>query len=214
MNRAARRYISALLAAGAAGLLLVSVRLPLWHLRMEAPQYRDAEALRVTVYPGAMRGDLREIVVLNQYIGVHIPETLPQNRWLPLALLSAAALGIGASLLPRLVRRPALAVVALGLAGSVTVAVFQARGQMHDIGHRRDAHTKLARVHDFDPPFLGTAKIAQFTVSASLGAGAYLIGAAFAAQAGASILARKCCGHCGCGEKRFNKSDLAHPAIA
>ena len=68
-------------------------RLPLWQMRMEAPQYRDEEALKVVVYPSAMRGDLNEITVLNQYIGVHIPKELPQLKWLPAALIGAAALG-------------------------------------------------------------------------------------------------------------------------
>jgi hypothetical protein len=203
-----RRYLAPALALGAAGLLLVALKLPLWHLRMEAPQYRDDEALRVTVYPGSMRGDLREIVVLNQYIGVHIPETLPQNRWLPGALAAAAGLGILGSLLPRTVRRGALAIVAFSLAGSVAIAVFQARSQMYDIGHKRDAHTKLARVRDFNPPFLGTAKIAQFTVSSSLGTGSWLIGLAFVGQlAGAAVSRRKCCGSCGCSRARSARAD-------
>jgi hypothetical protein len=158
---------------------------------MEAPQYRDQEALRVNVFAGAMQGDLREISVLNQYIGVHIPATLPQSRWLPTALLAGAALGILASIFPAKIRRVSMVVVSLCVAATVGFAVFQAKGQMHDIGHKRDAHTKLARVQDFDPPFLGTAKIAQFTVTSWLGAGAYLIGAAVALQFGAGILSRK-----------------------
>src|ERR1051325_1970716 len=92
----------------AAGFLLGALKLPLWHLRMEAPQYRDEEALRVNVFAGSMRGDLREITVLNQYIGVHIPAVLPQSRWLPPMLLAGAALGIVASLLPKILRRGAL----------------------------------------------------------------------------------------------------------
>ena len=145
-----------------------------------------------------MRGDLREITVLNQYIGVHIPAVLPQSQWLPQVLLAAAALGIGASVLPRSIRRPALGLVSIALAGAVAVAVLQARQQMHDIGHKRDAHTKLARVHDFTPPFLGTTKIAQFTVSSGLGPGAYLIGAAFALQLSAAALSRR-------GSEKTNK---------
>src|SRR5689334_12832111 len=100
-----RRNISLILAIAAAGLLAASLTLPLRHLRMEAPQYRANEALRVTVYPDRMSGDLKEIVVLNQYIGVHITEVLPQNRWLPQALLACAIAGIAAAFLPRFVRR-------------------------------------------------------------------------------------------------------------
>jgi len=81
MNNGRRaKLISLALTLPAAGLLVLSLTLPLWHLRMEAPQYRDEEALKVAVYPHALRGDLNEIRVLNQYIGVHIPAQLPQLR--------------------------------------------------------------------------------------------------------------------------------------
>jgi len=215
MNKQVQKLLPAALALVAAGLLAASLKLPLWHMRMEAPQYRENEALRVTVYPGAMRGDLREIIVLNQYIGVHIPETLPQNRWLPGAFIAAAVLGLGASVLPRGLRRVASVLVAVGLAGAIGFAVVQARRQMFAIGHKRDAHTKLARVHDFDPPFLGTAKIAQFTVSSSLGLGAFAIGGACVLQfAGAFVGGTRCCERCGCGRRRDARVGNTAEAVA
>jgi hypothetical protein len=204
MNKAIntkRTIFTISLALTAAGLLLVSLKLPLWHMRMEAPQYRDKEALRVNVFAGSMTGDLGEIRVLNQYIGVHVPEVLPQSKWLPLSLSGAAALGIIASLLPGAIRRAGLVLVSGALACLVAFAVLQAKQQMYDIGHERDAHTKMARVKDFTPPFLGTAKIAQFTVSSWLGAGAYLIGAAILVQAGAAFVA----GRAGTTRRAFSK---------
>src|ERR1051325_5264858 len=191
MSNTWRSMIALALAITAAACLAGAVKLPIWHLRMEAPQYRDQEALRVNVFAGSMNGDLREITVLNQYIGVHIPTVLPQSRWLPAVLLAAGGLGILGSILPRLVRRPALALVSLALAGAVGFAVFQAKRQMYDIGHKRDAHTKLARVQDFSPPFLGTVRIAQFTVTSWFGIGAYLIGAALALQTGAAAVSHR-----------------------
>src|SRR5688500_1536388 len=148
-----RTIITISLVLAAAGLLLGSLKLPLWHMRMEAPQYRDEEALRVNVFTGSMTGDLGEIKVLIQYIGVHVPEVLPQFQWLPLSLSGAAARGIIASLLPGAVRRAGLALVSGTLACLVAFAVIQAKQQMYDIGHERDAHTKMARVQDFTPPF-------------------------------------------------------------
>ena len=190
MNKLQRTLLALALTIAATACLAGAVKLPLWHLRMEAPQYRNEEALRVNVFAGAMQGDLREITVLNQYIGVHIPETLPQSRWLPKTLIVAGVFGILAGLLPISFRRIGLSAVSILLATAVGLAVFQARQQMHDIGHKRDAHTKLARVQDFDPPFLGTAKIAQFTVTSWLGLGAYLIGAAMTLQLGAAVVSR------------------------
>ena len=60
MNKFWRRTISIAIVAGAATLLALSLKLPLWQMRMEAPQYKDEEALEVVVFPGEMRGDLAE----------------------------------------------------------------------------------------------------------------------------------------------------------
>ena len=158
----------------AAALFIVSLKLPLWHMRMEAPQYRGEEALRVAVYPNALHGDLKELATLNQYIGVHVPPTLPEFKWLPSAILSAAMVAV-----------PVALAIALG------IAVVQANWQMRDIGHHRDHRTVLVGVQDFTPPFLGSTKIAQFEVSSALGWGAWLIGAAMTLQVTAAFLSRQ-----------------------
>ncbi len=176
------RIIPLVLALAAAALLAVSVKLPLWHLRMEAPQYRGEEALKVLVYPGALRGDLNEIKTLNQYIGVHIPSQLSQLRWLPATLWTAAALGLAVSLLPVGGRRWGLVLVPALLSVALLAAAVQAQAQMYDIGHKRDHKTKLVGVKDFTPPLLGRSRIAQFDLTSGFGAGAWLIGLAIVLQ--------------------------------
>jgi hypothetical protein len=170
-----------LLALLAGGLLAASLALPLWHLRMEAPQYQDQEALKVAVYPHSLRGDLAEIRTLNQYIGVHIPEVLPQLEWLPVLVITAALLGVGVAGLRGRARRWAGGAVPVVLALALLGAVLQAQVQMYNIGHRR-SKSELVGVQDFTPPFLGTTKIAQFTVTSGFGLGAYCIGAAILLQ--------------------------------
>jgi hypothetical protein len=54
------------LAALASILLLAALKLPLWQMRLEAPQYRDQEALQIAVHPNALRGDVKELSVLQQ----------------------------------------------------------------------------------------------------------------------------------------------------
>jgi hypothetical protein len=179
------------MAVAAAGLLLVSLKLPLWQMRLEAPQYRDEEALKIAVHPNSYRGDLRELTVLNQFIGVHVPPTLPQFKWLPMVLIAGAALGVAASFLRGPARRCVLTLVSSALVAALVLAAVQAMSQMHDIGHKRDQKTILAGMKDFTPPFLGTAKIAQFTVSSRFGLGAWLIGGALALQLGAAWLSRR-----------------------
>jgi len=129
--------------------------------------------------------------VLDQYIGVHIPPTLPQFKWLPGLLIAGAVLGIGARLLRFSIRGRALVGVSCVLAGGLALAAIQAIFQIHDIGHKRDQKTVLAGMKDFTPPFLGTTKIAQFTVTSRFGLGAWLIGGALTLQLGAAALSRQ-----------------------
>jgi copper chaperone NosL len=175
----------------ASALLLFSLELPLWQMRLEAPQYRDEEALRVAVHPNSLRGDLNELSVLNQYIGVHVPPTLPQFKWLPALLIAGAVLGFIAGLLRGVTRSRALAFVSCTVAAGLALAAVQAISQMHDIGHKRDQKTILVGMKDFTPPFLGTSKIAQFTVTSRFGTGSWLIGGALALQLGAAWLSRR-----------------------
>jgi len=186
-----RRALPVMLAAIAALLLLTSLRLPLWHMRLEAPQYRDEEALKIAVFPNRYAGDMRELSVLNRYIGVHVPPTLPQFGWLPALLAGGAAAGVAASLLTMKFRRVALALACAVIAGGVITAAVQATYQMHDIGHKRDQRTVLTGIHDFTPPFLGTSKIAQFTVNSKFGWGAFFVGGAIVLLAGAAWVSRK-----------------------
>lgn len=185
------RALPILMALLASALLLVSLKLPLWQMRLEAPQYRDQEALHVAVHPNSLQGDLRELSVLDQYIGVHIPPTLPQFKWLPGLLIAGAVVGFIASILRISVRCRALTFVSCALAVALALAAVQAMFQIHDIGHKRDQKTVLAGVKDFTPPFLGTNKIAQFTVSSRFGLGAWLIGGALALQLGAAWSSRR-----------------------
>lgn len=182
-----RRWLGIVLVLSAAALLLAALKLPLWQMRMEAPQYRGEEALRVLIYPNVMRGDLQELTVLNHYIGVHVPETLPQFRWLPLALLAAAVAGTMALFLPAPIRRRAKVGIPVALALALLSATVQAQLQMRAIGHQRDPKAAMTGIKDFTPPLLGTRKIAQFEVSSRLGLGGYFAGAAivlFLAAAG------------------------------
>jgi copper chaperone NosL len=186
-----RRIVGLLFTFTAAGLLLASLKFPLWQMRLEAPQYRGKEALHVAVHPNALRGDLKELAVLNQYIGVHIPPALPQFKWLPAVLVVGAVCGVLASLLPGVVRRRALLGGVIALVAALALAAGQARTQMRAIGHERDPKAALVGVQDFTPPFLGTEKIAQFEVSSRFGLGAWFIGAALALQLAAAGFSRR-----------------------
>ena len=201
MSRSARfSFISMACALVAAALLVSSLKFPLWHLKMESPQYQGSEALRVQIYPSSMRGDLREISVLNKYIGVRIPENLPQLRWLPVALLAAATLGLMVLALPRGAHARAWFTIAMLLSVAMLVSAAMAQWQMRRIGHERDPHAALVGVGNFTPPILGRVKVANFEITTGLGAGALLIGVGILLQVGAGFASRRRGHACGGGE--------------
>ena len=178
------------MAAAAAAFLFAALYLPLWQLRMESPQYRDQDALRVSIHPGSMRGDLKEITVLNQYIGVHIPAKLPQLDWLPIAFVASAVLALKAGFTHHPSRHRLLAASALLLVTALIASAALAQYQMYNIGHKRDAKTKLVGVKDFTPPLFGRVKVANFQISSWLGAGAYLAGTAVALELAAALASK------------------------
>lgn len=191
MNSKTRILVRMALALVAGGLLLAGLRLPLWRMRMEAPQYRGPEALKVLVRPGSLEGNLGEIKILNHYIGVTIPDSLPQTRWLPVTLWLGACLGVVAVVFPLRVRRFAVLAVAALVSGAMLFAATQAQLQMYRIGHERDPHAALRGVQDFTPPLLGSKKLAQFELTSSLGLGSVCIAGAVGILAGIGLVARK-----------------------
>lgn len=198
--------IAAALIAG--GLLVASLRLPLWHMRMEAPQYQDKEALKVFVLPGSLHGDLNEIKVLNKYIGVTVPTTLPQTHWLPVTLSIIAGLGLVAAFVPSRVRRWAAFAVATSLCAAMLIAAGQAQLQMYRIGHDRNPHAALKGIPDFTPPLLGNRKLAQFELQSRLGFGSFAIVGAVVLYAAMGFVSREK----GAGVRRIKNESFVAPA--
>ena len=163
--------------AVASGLLALTLVAPLWSTLMEAPQYRNEEALNVTVYAGRVKGDVGEIEVLNTYVGVHLPLDTPELKASPWVLGSLLFLSLALLAVPLPHRsRAALALSVLMLlicvAGS---CLLQYR--LYQMGHER-SRAIMTGVPDFTPPLVGTSKIANFTVTMRLGLGAWCYAAA------------------------------------
>jgi len=150
-------------AAAALVLLAASLVLPLWSTRMEAPQYRGEEQLRVYVYPDRVVGDLQELTTLNQYVGVELRLDGPELRLAPwafgLLVAAAAIVAVVPATRRRLASRIVFALIAATLLGGAGVLQYR----LYEMGHDR-GHTAFARVEDFTAPILGSKKIANFTV--------------------------------------------------
>ena len=174
-----------LLLIAAAALIGITLLLPLWNLMMFAPQYPDG--LRMDIYSHKLEGgrngqDVKEINVLNHYIGMHdlSNEDFTEFKWMPFSLgvlallmLRSAVHGSMASLVD--------AVVLFGYFGAFSLWSFAFK--MYSYGHNL-APGAPVKVPPFTPPLFGYQQIANFEVYSYPRAGTYLLLAA-----GASLLA-------------------------
>lgn len=148
----------------AAALTAAALALPLWGFAMAAPQY-PGETLHVRIGPTGLGGDVGEVATLQHYIGVSFPSNLPELPWARRGIAALAALMLAAAFtsgrgLGRAYRAACAAAFVLFL--TVSAAAVQAR--LYRVGHERDRHAPIRAVHDFTPPLVGPAKVANFTV--------------------------------------------------
>lgn len=169
----------------AAALTLLSLVVPLWGVRMTAPQYPD-EALMLRIDRHGIGGDVQEVETLQQYVGVRFPESLPELEWLPGMVLALTALllagaAAGSSAAARALRIATAVLFVVFLIGAA--AIVQKR--LYDVGHDRDPNAPIKAVGTFTPPLLGPTRVGNFTVWSfpHLGAGALLAAAALAGEA-------------------------------
>src|SRR5690606_31572945 len=83
-----------LLLGVAAVAVLLAIRLPLWEVRLGAPQYPEGLGLRILSHTveGVAPNDLNSINVLNHYIGMKAiePDAIPELRYMPWILAGLA----------------------------------------------------------------------------------------------------------------------------
>jgi nitrous oxidase accessory protein len=145
--------------AAAAGLAVLSAWLPLWSMTMRAPQY--PKGLRLHAYGGGMSGDLRELNILNHYIGMP-PITAPalETAIFPFGIALLAALCLIGPWHPWL-RRTAVAATLLVPVG--ILADLQWR--LYEFGHTLNP-TAPIRLKPFTPLVIGPTKMGNFVSSA------------------------------------------------
>lgn len=187
MSAARGDRLARLLCLAAGGLVLLASLFPLWQCTLRARQYPD-EPIRVVLSTSGLGGDLDELGHLNQYIGVHLPRSMPELHQIGFLLVLLSVVLIFAGLLRgsagRWARRGAALVLALGLFG--VVALGQRR--LYQVGHDRYAHAPIVGVVDFTPPVLGPAQVGNFHVLSLPALGGWLLAAALFAAGTASFL--------------------------
>lgn len=152
-------------------LLLISIFLPYWSLKLHAPQYPGG--LEAKLYVNQVTGDVSEIDGLNHYIGMKpLGEAAPLERSLSIyAIIGIALLTLGAIY----VHSPV--VLFLSIPALLYPAFFLADLYfwMWNFGMNLDQRAPLSgSIKPFVPPLLGEGKIGQFKTVATWETGLYL----------------------------------------
>ena len=168
-----------LLMIAAAACLVVTFFAPLWNLTMFAPQYPDG--LRLYIYDHALQGgnggqDVKEINVLNHYIGMHdlAEEDFTEFKWMPFVIGGVALL----------ILRAVVHGTVAALVDSTVVFFYFAAFALWSFGYKlyRYGHdlapTAAVKVDPFMPPMFGYSRIANFEVYSYPQAASYAMTAA------------------------------------
>ena len=157
----------------AAVLVALSAVLPLWSMTMKAPQY--PKGLHLYAYGTGMTGDLRELNILNHYIGMP-PVEAPalETAAFPIGIAVLVALCLLAPLHRWLGR---VAILATSITPFMILADLQWR--LYLFGHSLDPHAPI-RLKPFTPLVIGASKMGNFASSSMISSGLLCLVAAAA----------------------------------
>jgi len=169
------RTRATVLSAAAAVLVVASWWLPLWTMNLHAPQYPDG--LKMTAYGTRVEGDLKEINILNHYVGMQkIHEVpAPEMALFPYAVIALVVAALAAPFLGRRFTRLA----AIGTLAVPVVTLADLQWWLHDFGTNLDPHAPLNFIKPFTPLVIGGSKVGNFHSSTmfSWGIAAQLVAA-------------------------------------
>ncbi len=150
--------------------------LPIWHMRMVAPQYR--EGLVLHIYTNAIRGDVGKINTLNHYVGM---KAISQDDFREFGYMPQLLTFFGVmALLAAVTGRRWLAVV--GWIGFTAFAAYMFNDYvqwLYRYGHDLDPRAAI-KLQAFMPPVIGYQRMANFRVWSFPGLGTWLLGIAWA----------------------------------
>jgi nitrous oxidase accessory protein len=177
---------SAIFSLLAVALIALSFFLPLWKMTLEAPQY--PKGLRLRAYGCRIEGDLREINIINHYIGMgpihEVPA--PEMGLFPYALIALGLLSAAAPLHRRIRQLAILAVVMVAVGILVDLQLW-----LRTFGQNLNPEAPI-RVEPFTPLAIGTSQIGNFTTHSMVSWGYLgLLGAALALYLGGRVSRRK-----------------------
>lgn len=149
--------------------------LPIWTMKLWAPQYR--EGLTLTIYTNTIQGDLQKINTLNHYVGMHAitPDDFKEFRYLPQALTFFGLMALVAAL----VNRRWVAMLGWLTFTAFSAYMFNDYAQwLWHYGHDLDPRAAI-KLGAFTPPLIGYTRMANFRVLSVPGPGTVLLGLAW-----------------------------------
>jgi copper chaperone NosL len=173
---------SRLVVAVAALLLLGLFFLPMWQVRLTAPQYPEGLGMyiRVNTVEGVTETDLNNINNLNHYIGMKRiePETIPELRFMPwiVGFLIASGLAVAALGRRRILYGWFAAFALIALIGLADFWRWE-----YDYGHNIDSATAVIKIPgmSYQPPLIGAKQLLNFRAVSLPAAGGILAGLSF-----------------------------------
>lgn len=176
----------------AASLLLLGVFvLPLWSVRLIAPQYPEGLGMyiRINTVEGATENDLNNINLLNRYIGMKRidPDAIPELRIMPWIVAGIILTGLATAAFGRrrLIYAWTAAFLVIAAAGLVDFWKWE-----YDYGHNLDAETAVIKIPgmSYQPPLIGSKQLLNFTATSLPASGGLLAGLALLLALSAAFL--------------------------
>ena len=166
--------------------LLAGAALPLWRIRLVAPQYAEGLLLDMYAYKivaGNGGQDLAEINTLNHYIGMKpiAQADFLEMKVLPFAIGVFALVTLRAAVVGRVMSVVDL-VVLFGYFGAFSMSSFAYR--LYTYGHHLDPHAPM-KIAPFMPVVIGRQQIANFVQTSIPLAGTFCLTAFLLALVGA-----------------------------
>ena len=176
----------------AASLLLLGVFvLPLWSVRLVAPQYPEGLGMhiRINTVEGATETDLNNINLLNRYIGMKRidPDAIPELRFMPWIVGGIILTGLATAAFARrwLIYSWTAAFLLVAVAGLIDFWWWE-----YDYGHSLDTENAVIKIPgmSYQPPLIGSKQLLNFTATSLPALGGVLAGLALVLALGAAFL--------------------------
>lgn len=162
-------------------LLLGAFAFPLWNITLEAPQYPIPLGMDIHIdrFEDTHEFDIQNINLMNHYVGMKdIPETIPEFKVFPLVIGIMVALGVIVGFIgkPKLYLAWFILICVLCAVGLYDFYMWE-----YDYGHNLDPKAIMnfknpdGSVMGFQPPFIGSKDILNFTAHSYPLAGAYFL---------------------------------------